>query len=500
MSNLISWISVLVTVAFLLKKPVLQWVGRIQYMRGFKKGVYEVLFLALLLSGCGGGGGGGMTETRPPTVIPDQPVMMPMEPVMPEQPEMPDPPMEPVTLPMDSVIHENYNAIDPLPSFRSASVPVSSRFDYERDVPSGSPSLSITQYTAPGAEMPAELTPMLRRAAKLWTRRIEGLNTPGGVHQSFPHAEPGADERINLDFLVGYGQPRCPREACANHYGDNLMNPSGRANGGRNPHVTVKPEFPIVHVRDGDLTIGGFRVLAHEFGHVLDHGDELNTGRYHSDCRGGALMCDLWESNVPAVPVERDFDDIRHHYDLRPHIDYEQFGIWAEVQGDDSSLERFGVLVKRTLVVEDATDIWDVAASEFIRDQISIETVVQGNASAGPQPGTGTVSWTGDLIAVDTTRFQPVLGAAHLSMDLAAIESMDVSFTDLHRTDDSGRTHDVLSLDYTLEQRGTTWVDSNGTISANFYAVGSNPGGAVAGKLNDETQNLMGAFGALMDE
>ncbi len=439
------------------------------------------------LSGCGGGGGGSVPGTGPM--------------VMPEQPEMPEqPPMDTVTLPMDFVTHANPGALDPLPSFRAASDPASSRFDYQREAPSGAPALEITRYTAPGTIAPADLTPMLERAAKLWTRRISGLRAPGGKHQFFPHAEPGADVRIELDFLVGYEQPRCPdTAACGNHYGDRLMLPSGRANDGENPHVTVMPAFLTRDVRDGKLTIGGFRTLAHEFGHIFDHGDQLNDGNYHSDCRGGAIMCDIWDSNVPAVPVEQDFDGIRHHYDLRPHLDYEQFGIWAEVPGENSNLERFGVYVRRMLTVKDAIDIWDVSASEFISDQVSIETIVLGVASSGPHPGIGTVTWSGDLIAVDTTRFQPILGTARLGMDLTSVESLDVSFTGLRRTDDAGGTHNIPNLDYTLVRIGTTWVDARGTVAANFYAVDSDPGGAVAGKLHDDTQNLMGAFGALRD-
>ena len=451
--------------------------------------ILTMVVLVIVLTSCGGGGGSAS--------MPGTGSM-----VMPELPQMPEQlPTETVTLPMDSVTRANPGALDPLPSFRAAPVPASSRFDYQREAPSGAPALEITRYTAPGTVAPADLTPMLQRAAKLWTRRIAGIREPGGDHQSFPHAEPGAGGRIEVDFLVGYEQPRCPGiAACGNHYGDRLMLPSGRANDGDNPHVTIMPEFLTRDVRDGQLTIGGFRVLAHEFGHVLDHGDELNGGNYHSDCRSGAIMCEGWDVNVPAVPVEQDFDGIRHHYDLRPHLDYEQFGIWAEVPGNTSNLKRFGVQVRRVLTLRDATDIWDVSASEFINDQVLIETIVQGAASSGPQPGAGTVTWSGDLIAVDTTRFQPVLGAARLSMDLASVESLDVLFTGLHRTDDAGGTHDIPNLDYTLQQSGTTWVDQRGTVAANFYAIGTDPGGAVAGKLHDDAQNLMGAFGALRDQ
>lgn len=457
----------------------------------FATRILTMMALVVILTSCGGGGGGGasMPNTGGPMVIP-------------VQPEMPgQQPMESVTLPMDSVTRANPGAVDPLPSFRAASVPASSRFDYQREAPSGSPVLNITRYTSPGTDAPADLTPMLQRAAKLWTRRIAGLREPGGDHQSFPHEEPGAGGRIELDFLVGYEQPRCPgASGCANHYGDRLMNPSGRANDGDNPHISLLPIFFTQLVRDGQTTLEGFRVLMHEFGHILDYGDERNTGMPHSDCQVASILCARFPVNTPAVLLEHDFDGIRHHYDLRPHLDYEQFGIWAEVPGENSNLERFGVQVRRMLTVEEARGIRFEPADRYIQDQVLIETVVRGASSGGPQPGTGTVTWSGDLIAVDTTRFQPVLGAANLSMDLASVESLDVSFSDLHRTDDAGRTHSIPNLDYTLAQSGTTWVDPRGAVAADFYAVGSDPAGAVAGKLHDETRNLMGAFGALRDQ
>ena len=233
----------------------------------------------------------------------------------------------------------------------------------------------------------------MRRAAKLWTRRIEGLRSPGGDHQSFPHVEPGVDGRIELDFIVGY--ENCG--ACSNHFGDPRLRPSNRANDGDNPVISVASRFLTEEwARDGQLAIGAFRVLAHEFGHIVDHRDPESDdyrSNHHSDCSGGpSIMCEGWGDDVPAVPSERDFDAIRHHYEMRSHVDHEQFGIWAEVPGGDSNLKSFGVQVTRTLTVEDATDIWDAPVADFIRDQVLIETMVRGTASSGPQPGIGTAT------------------------------------------------------------------------------------------------------------
>ena len=434
-----------------------------------------------LVVACGGGGSdGGFMD--PPRVVP---------------PPVDPPPVIPNTSQLASSTHANPDALDPLPSFRAATLPSTSQFTYLREVPSGSPAVAITTYTAPGASPPDDLVAMLRRAAELWTRRIEGVRAPGGLHQSHAHEEPGADGWINVDFLVGYDQPRCAGRACASHYpGYHQFQLSNRAHAGDHPVVAVLPEFFRRNVRDGILTIGGFRILAHEFGHVLDYGDEMNTGMPHSDCNSIDIMCHR-SINVPAVPVERDFDGIRHHYDVGPDTNYKQFGIWANVPGEDSDLERFGVHVTRRLTVEHATGFWVTEASEFINDQVIIETVVRGTPSMGPAPGTDVATWSGDLIAVDTTLLQPVLGAVDLTMDLETVDSLDASFTDLRRIDDTGEPHAIPNFGYSLERSGTTWADTSGAVLASFYAVGGDQGGAVAGTLADAARELVGAFGAL---
>ena len=427
-----------------------------------------------VLAGCGGGGGSGG----------DGLLIKP-------------PPTEPNTSQLASGAYANTDGIDPLPSFRAVTLPSSSRFEYRRDVPAGSPGITIAPYISPGTTVPDDLIPMMYRAAELWTRRIEGILLPDHHY----HAELSEDQVLELDLLVGYLQAPCLRDACANHYGDPTLLPSGRNNGDLNPVVALNPSFLRDFVRNGQLTIGGFRILAHEFGHALDFTDPLNTEDiYHGNCSGGALMCEGWDRNVPAIPVERDFDGIRHHYDLRDDTDHKEFGIWADVPGDASDLKYFGVQVTRTLRVERATDIWDPVASGFMGDQISIEATVNGTRSDGPAAGMGTVSWSGDLIAVDTVRFQPVLGSADLSMDLEDIDVLDAAFTGLLRTDNAGTTHAVSNLAYTLERTGDTWGDSNGAVLASFYAVDEDPGGAVAGTLDDARRNLMGAFGAFRDE
>ena len=100
----------------------------------------------------------------------------------------------------------------------------------------GAPAVAITRYNAPGAVAPGDLTPMLHRAAKLWSRRIEGIRTLGGAYPSYPHAKPGADGRIEIHFLVGYDHSGS-RTACATFGSAGAWDPgeAGRL-GLRDPH------------------------------------------------------------------------------------------------------------------------------------------------------------------------------------------------------------------------------------------------------------------------
>ena len=440
-----------------------------------------ILPFLFLLTACGGGGGGNSNGNVRPSMPLDPPAI--------------------IDLPASSGTYSNPDAVDPLDSFTAVPLPASSQFSYQRDIPENSPSLLITYYTAPGTNLPDNFVPMVNRAAKVWTRRIDGVLTPGGRHTN-PHLELGMDDVLFMDFLVGYEQSRCPLETCSNHYGDSLLNPTDRIEADINPAIALTPDFFDIHTLDGELTVNGFRVLAHELGHIFDYGDNANTDMYHADCSGGAIMCDRWKTDVPAIPVEDDFNGIRHHYTLRDDTDYEQFGIWANVPGAASDLNSFGVRVTRTLTVDDgATDIWQQQTIDnFIQDQIFIETEIRGTPSGGPVVATGTATWSGDLIAVDTMYFQPILGDADLTMDLSTVDALEAAFTNLHRTDGDGIAYSVPGLSYTLYPNGGTWVDANSTVAADFYTVDGDNIGAVAGRLNNQVENIMGAFGALRDK
>lgn len=440
------------------------------------------LLVLFVLSACGGGGGGGGS---------------PRMPVIEPEPE----------IPLEARTYQNPDAVDPLLSFKTVQFPTASKFDYRRTVPD-TWTLETTTYSPQGFDAPDELVPMMHRAFKLWSRRIDNLIQPGNNHQGASHREPGVDNEVHIDFVVGYTILTGCNVACTNHHGDTQFPPEGRS--------STIPVFVLAQdyfgdrygqnyfTEDGEFTVDGFKVLAHEFGHIFNY--TAPDGNNHADCDGEeGIMCDRGPYNeelIPVGPTGQDFDGITHHYSLRESSDHEVFGIWASVQDTDSGLNEFGVRVTRTLTADQVpatVESRQQAVNNVLQDRIRIETMISGTPSDGPVTGMGTATWSGDLIAVDTTRFQPVLGDAELSMDLEDISTLEASFTDMQRTDDAGMRHNIADASYTLMKHESTYLDEHGRIDARFYAIGTDDIGAVAGRLDDSTRNLMGAYGATRD-
>lgn len=378
-------------------------------------------------------------------------------------------------------------------------LPVSGDFNYRSTLPTNGISLEATTYFEPDAELPDDLLPMMHRAFKLWSRRIDQVLQPGGDHQKIPHDVPGAHGKVLLDFVAGYVQEPGCTTACANHYGDSSLLPLGRSD--TRPVLAVTQNFVEQLVHDDHVSANGFRVLAHEFGHIFDyqappgHGIIDDAGvhqTYHGNCSTEGIMCHHWQAETPIAPTEHDFERIRHHYSVKPPSEHEVFGIWATARDPDSALDEFGVRVTRTLITHQR-------AEGFIEDMVRIETLINGTPSNGPVAAVGTATWDGDLIAADTRYFQPVLGSAELSMDLADIDTLQASFTDLERTDAAGARHALADMSYTLVRSQTGYVHEQNLVDAKFYAVGADPAGAVAGRLDDASRNLMGAYGAFRD-
>ena len=442
----------------------------------------------LLLTACGGGGGGGSGSSTLPLSGSSSGDCI-------ESVIICDDTASYVLPPPESRTYQNTRAVDPLPSFRAVQFPALSKFDYRSTIPANGLDLEMTRYIAPNADLPDDLTPMTHRAFKLWSRRVDSLLQPGNNHQASSHLEPGRDGKVRIDFVAGYTLETGCTEACTNHYGDSNLPPEGRSD--TQPVFVLAQDFFNQRVNGNKVAVSGFRVLTHEFGHIFNYEDE--RGYYHRDCGNTGVMCDRYEEGIGIIPTEIDFDGIRHHYSLKPDSDFEEFGIWATVRNEGSSLNEFGVKVTRTLTVDPVNRFTQEAVDNFVEDQIRIETMIKGTASNGPVMGMGTATWNGDLIAVDTNHFQPVLGEANLSMDLSYVDMLEAQFTDMERTDDAGIRHNITDFGYTLMKSESTYVDDQGIIDANFYAIGTDDIGAVAGRLDDAARSLMGVYGAVRD-
>ena len=447
----------------------------------------NVLLLSFLLSACGGGGGSSNHKNTAAL----------------DPPETVDPPY--ILPPSTPKTYENITAADPLSPFRTVQFPEASKFDYRRVVPETGWPLELRNYINPDTDLPDDLIPMVHRAFKLWSRRIDGLLQPGNNHRASSHREPGTDNKVVLDFSAGYTREIGCEYACASHKGNDNLQPEGRSDS--RPVIAVSQDFTQENENSDKLTVNNFGIITHEFGHIFDYKAPSGQGaldrgvyqEYHRNCSTEGIMCQHWQHRTPTTPTDQDFDGIRHHYRLKPNTDVEEFGIWASVRSDNSNLNEFGVKVTRVLIVDPINRFTQEAAEDFITDQIRIETMIEGTTSNGPVMGLGTVSWSGDLIAVDTNHFQPILGDANLNMDLSNVDRLDARFTDMQRTDNVGMKHDIADTAYTLIKSGTTYGNDQGTIDANFYAVGTDNIGAVAGRIDDASRNLIGAYGATRD-
>lgn len=408
-------------------------------------------------------------------------------------------PATPALEPHASIVQVNAGALDPLPAFQRLQLPAGSDFTIRKSIDAGPVVVTIDRHQAPGSGATPDLLAMTARAAKLWTRRMSGVRDPGPHHQAeHPHVEV-ADNHLEVDLLVGHAQDGCsfPEGACANHFGDTHLNPQDRHD---DPVIALMPGF-LPEYRDGNaLSVSGFRILVHEFGHIFDHHAEGSPyhGGDHSDCDGTGVMCEVWGNPYPIEPTQQDFDGIRHHFELRPHRDHETFGLWAAAPASlQSALDGFGVEVVRTLSVAPRTGEIDLAASAFFVDELRAEASVRGTPSAGPAAGLGTATWSGDLLAYDVSLAQPVVGDAELQMDLADTGRLDASFTGMERTNATGAIAALPDWSVSLQRELNLWRDAADTVRARFHAVGADPGGAVAGTVDHEARALVGAFGAL---
>ena len=135
-----------------------------------------------------------------------------------------------------------------------------------------------------------------------------------------------------------------------------------------------------------------------------------------------------------------------------------------------------------------------------ITDHIAVEADVFGNPSAADfaRAHTGTLTWSGSLLASDMARFAPVFGDAEIVLSADTLAGA-VRFTNLQTAVDveararlTGWRKSSLAYDVTVEANGFT--DADGKVAGGFYGPDHEE---AAGVLNDRAERILGAFGGI---
>ena len=135
-----------------------------------------------------------------------------------------------------------------------------------------------------------------------------------------------------------------------------------------------------------------------------------------------------------------------------------------------------------------------------ITDRIAVEADVFGNPSAADFAAahTGTLTWSGSLLASDMVKFAPVFGEAEIVLSADTLAGA-VRFTNLQTAVDvEARARltrwrkSSLAYDVTVEANGFT--DADGKVTGGFYGPDHEE---AAGVLNDRAEKILGAFGGI---
>ena len=133
-----------------------------------------------------------------------------------------------------------------------------------------------------------------------------------------------------------------------------------------------------------------------------------------------------------------------------------------------------------------------------ITDHIAVEADVFGNPSAADFAGahSGTLTWSGSLLASDMEKFAPVFGEAEIVLSAEALDGT-VRFMNLRTAVDVEARARLtrwrkasLAYDVTVEENGFT--DPDGKVVGGFYGPNHEE---AAGVLDDRAEKILGAFG-----
>ena len=354
---------------------------------------------------------------------------------------------------------------------------------------------------AEGRKPDPDLEAQVRRAFKLWTRYLTGIH--------------GTDARIwHTVVQVGHA------DACSGRAG--VLACVWPVGGSGNPYDVPLMQIPAAQadlVARANSPITLLSTLAHEAGHALEYWTLVGhidpaTGRVdhnHAPRWSGQLMAPASGDSTTIGPQLRDLLGVAHKFSYGPELSADQFGWWIDAP-PTSDLRAIGAGVRRHFTMTELAGITgdvagnsvSVTADVVTSDFLKVYSFVDGTPSAPARQDLGSASWEGVLLAVDTRTFGPVLGLAHLDMDLSAL-ALSAEFDNFVQT-----TKGVAqpwtgpeSLSYTMSQNTDgVWHDPLGRVDARFFAGASqlgryDPAHTVAGHLDDDEANILGAYGAV---
>ena len=364
---------------------------------------------------------------------------------------------------------------------------------------------------APGRRPDPELEAQVRRAFKLWTRHLTGIH--------------GTDERRWATVVeVGHA------DACGGSA--NVLACVWPVGGSGNPYQVPLMQIPASQaalVARANSPIALLNTLAHEAGHALEyrhHGlgwYNPQTGQFetwHAPPSARQLMSHGSGSSVTIGPQTADLIGVRHNFTYGAALSPDYFGWWLDAPST-SLLRSFGSGVARHFDVADLAGVSNVVANSesvtaasITSDYVKVSSWVDGipappeyldDARLPAHLNLGSATWSGVLLAVDLLDYSPVIGSASLSMNLSTVR-LTAEFSDFLAGPDFEAWGGPESLRYTLtENSDGVWHDSLGRVDARFFgelnAFGQviDPAYTVAGHLDDDRADILGAYGAARD-
>ena len=371
----------------------------------------------------------------------------------------------------------------------------------------------------------------IERAGKAWSHRLKDVLGPDQTKDLLV-THKGRDENgykiprlvdgILIEFETDYGNP------------EYRNNPWGGSKATFRYHQTVGEDFTV---RTGWIRVAGRTITrsplwfadiaAHEIGHAIGH-DMTREGRpppetiaRHVDYERGvwtgpALTAANGGRNV-AFQENRDGDPDFGHLGACPMImsycgnlraiphemDFAYMKDIGYTVADDYPAEpelySYGAWAKHSAWVVTAARHMTFRTTR-ITDHIAVEADVFGNPSAADfaRAHTGTLTWSGSLLASDMARFAPVFGDAEIVLSADTLEGA-VRFTNLRTAVDvEARARltrwrkSSLAYEVTVEANGFT--DADGKVTGGFYGPDHEE---AAGVLNDRAERILGAFGGI---